>query len=125
MEKGKIKEFKIPISLVMIALTLLLFVILSVYYFSLSTLPTDFQHFVSTLGNWSYYIFVLSLVGLLYFAYILVSTDIDRRKFEELMNSDSKATFTKNTRDLETVSRKLGPSFVRRFKQKKDQLRIK
>lgn len=125
MEKGRIKEFKLPISLIMIALTLLVFVILAIYYFKLTVLPPEFQQFANYLGGWSYYVFVLSLIGFLYFAYVLVSTDLERRKFEELINSDSKATFLKNARDLEVVSKKLGPTFEKRYKDRRDQLRIK
>jgi hypothetical protein len=125
MERGKYKEFKIPISLVMLAITLFLFVIVTIKFFSLSTLPVSFQSFLNSIGYWAYYIFVLSLAGLLYFAYLLAVTVAQRRKFEELIYTDSKATFVKNARDLDIISRKLGPSFRARYEVKKDQLRVK
>ena len=125
MERGKYKEFKIPISLVMLAMTLFLFVIVTIKFFSLSTLPVSFQSFLNSIGYWAYYIFVLSLAGLLYFAYLLAVTVAQRRKFEELIYTDSKATFVKNARDLDIISRKLGPSFRARYEVKKDQLRVK
>ena len=125
MERGKYKEFKIPISLVMLAITLFLFVIVTIKFFSLSTLPVSFQSFLNSIGYWAYYIFVLSLAGLLYFAYLLSVTVAQRRKFEELIYTDSKATFVKNARDLDIISRKLGPSFRARYEVKKDQLRVK
>ncbi len=125
MERGKYKEFKIPISLVMLAMTLFLFVIVTIKFFSLSTLPVSFQSFLNSIGYWAYYIFVLSLAGLLYFAYLLAVTVTQRRKFEELIYTDSKATFVKNARDLDIISKKLGPSFRARYEVKKDQLRVK
>ncbi len=125
MERGKYKEFKIPISLVMLAITLFLFVIVTIKFFSLSTLPVSFQSFLNSIGYWAYYIFVLSLAGLLYFAYLLAVTVTQRRKFEELIYTDSKATFVKNARDLDIISKKLGPSFRARYEVKKDQLRVK
>ena len=125
MERGKYKEFKIPISLVMLAITLFLFVIVTIKFFSLSTLPVSFQSFLNSIGYWAYYIFVLSLAGLLYFAYLLAVTVAQRRKFEELIYTDSKATFVKNARDLDIISKKLGPSFRARYEVKKDQLRVK
>ncbi len=125
MERGKYKEFKIPISLVMLAITLFLFAIVTIKFFSLSTLPVSFQSFLNSIGYWAYYIFVLSLAGLLYFAYLLAVTVAQRRKFEELIYTDSKATFVKNARDLDIISRKLGPSFRARYEVKKDQLRVK
>ena len=125
MERGKYKEFKIPISLVMLAMSLFLFVIVTIKFFSLSTLPVSFQSFLNSIGYWAYYIFVLSLAGLLYFAYLLAVTVTQRRKFEELIYTDSKATFVKNARDLDIISKKLGPSFRARYEVKKDQLRVK
>ncbi len=125
MERGKYKEFKIPISLVMLAITLFLFAIVTIKFFSLSTLPVSFQSFLNSIGYWAYYIFVLSLAGLLYFAYLLAVTVAQRRKFEELIYTDSKATFVKNARDLDIISKKLGPSFRARYEVKKDQLRVK
>ncbi|MEM0136429.1 MAG: DUF3198 domain-containing protein, partial [Thermoplasmatales archaeon] len=125
MERGKYKEFKIPISLVMLAITLFLFVLTVIDFFSLGILPISFQSFLTALGGWTYYIFVLSLAGLLYFIYLLVSTVAQRRKFEELIFTDSKANFVKNAKDLDLISRKLGPSFRKRYEEKKDQLRVK
>ncbi|MCW6158183.1 MAG: DUF3198 domain-containing protein [Thermoplasmatales archaeon] len=125
MERGKYKEFKIPISLVMLAITLFLFAIVVIKFFSLSTLPVSFQSFLNSIGYWAYYIFVLSLAGLLYFAYLLAVTVAQRRKFEELIYTDSKATFVKNARDLDIISKKLGPSFRAKYEVKKDQLRVK
>jgi uncharacterized protein (DUF58 family) len=125
MERNKYKEFKIPISLIMMAVTLFLFILMVIDFFSLTILPVEFQSFVTALGGWSYYIFVLSLVGFLYFAYLLAATTAQRRRFEELIESDSKSTFVKNSRDLDIIARKLGPSFRKRFEEKKDQLRVK
>ncbi len=125
MEPGKYKEFKIPISLVFLAISLFMFVLLVMYFFGLAILPLNFQGFLTTLGGWTDYVFVISLIGLLYFSYLLASTVTQRRKFEELITTDSKATFVKNQRDLEVISRKLGPSFEKRFEEKKEQLRVK
>ncbi|MGC8561908.1 MAG: DUF3198 domain-containing protein [Thermoplasmata archaeon] len=125
MERGFYKEFKIPISLVMLAVTLFSFILVVIYFFSLGILPINFQSFLTALGGWTYYIFLLSLVGTVYFAYLLASTVSQRRKFEELIFTDSKATFVKNAKDLDMISRKLGPSFRKRFEEKKEQLRVR
>ncbi|MCL4447504.1 MAG: DUF3198 domain-containing protein [Thermoplasmatales archaeon] len=125
MVRGKYKEFKIPISLVVMAITLFLFVLAVIDFFSLSTLPINFQSFITDLGGWIYYIFVLSLVGLLYSIYLFASTVVQRRKFEELIYTDSKATFVKSTKDLDLISKKLGPSFRKRYENKKEQLRVR
>jgi len=125
MEKGKIKEFKIPLSLVFLAISLFASTIIAIYWFSLAILPTDFSSFINYTGNWVYYIFALSIIGDGYFIYLFFSTINARRKFEELMNTDSKSNFVKNIRDLEMEARKLGPSFKKRLDEKKEQLKIK
>ncbi len=125
MEKGKIKEFKIPLSLVFLAISLFASAIISIYWFSLAILPTSFSSFINYTGNWVYYIFALSIIGDGYFIYLFLSTLNARRKFEELMNTDSKSNFVKNIRELEIEARKLGPSFKKRLNEKKEQLRIK
>ncbi|MGC8645407.1 MAG: DUF3198 domain-containing protein [Thermoplasmata archaeon] len=125
MEKGRYKEFKIPISLAMVAVSLFFFVLTTVYFFDLAILPYRFQNFIESTGGWSYYIFAVSLVALFYFLYLFLSTVSKRRKFEELIASDSKSVIVKNSRDLEIIASKLGPSFVRRLQEKKEQLRIK
>lgn len=125
MEKGKIKEFKIPISLVFLAISLFASVIIVIYWFSLAILPTEFTSFINYTGDWVYYIFALSIIGDGYFTYLFFTTVNSRKKFEELMNTDSKSAFVKNVRDLEIEARKLGPSFKRRLEEKKEQLKIK
>ncbi|MEM0141230.1 MAG: DUF3198 domain-containing protein [Thermoplasmatales archaeon] len=125
MEKGKYKEFKIPVSLVLIAVSLFFFIITVIYFFDLGILPLTFQALLDSASGWSYYIFALSLVVLLYFLYLFVSTVWYRRRFEELIASDSKAVIVKNSKDLESIAAKLGPSFTKRLREKKEQFRIK
>lgn len=125
MEKGKLKEWNIPVSLIMIAITLFGTILTITYFFKLLILPSQFQKFFDTIGGWAYYIFLLSIIGLLYFIYVLARTVNDRRKFEEYMTLDSKSAFVKNIRDLDIISKRLGPSFKKRFNAKKEQLRVK
>lgn len=126
MERGKYKEFKIPFSLVMIAITLFLFIVTVLYFFyGLISLPVSLQSFEEYIGYWRDFVFILSLAGLLYFLYLLAVTASQRRKFEELIYTDSKATFVKNARDLDIISRKLGPSFRKKYQEKRELLRVK
>ncbi len=126
MERGKYKEFKIPISLVMLAITLFLFIVtVADFFYGLSSLPLNLQSFILYIGDWRDYVFVLSLAGLLYFIYLLATTVYQRRKFEELIFTDSKATFVKNAKDLDLISIRLGPSFRKKYEEKKSQFRLK
>lgn len=125
MEKGKIKEFKIPISLLIIAITLFFMILFPLYWFNLVILSDQFNSFISFIGYWSYYIFGASIIIFLYFSYVLYVNIKDRRKFEELMHTDSKNAFVKNIKDLEIISRRLGPKFVKKYNEKKEELKIK
>jgi hypothetical protein len=126
MERGKYKEFKIPISLVMIAITLFLFIVtVADLFYGLNSLPLNLQTFITEIGYWRDYVFILSLVGLLYFIYLFLTTVVQRRKFEELIYTDSKATFVKNARELDIISLKLGPTYRKRYEEKKSQLKVK
>ncbi len=125
MEPGKIKEFKIPISLLLIAITLFFMVLFPLYWFNLVILPVEFLNLINFIGNWSYYLFAVAVIGFFYAVYLFYSTVKDRKKFEELINADSKSAFVKNLRDLEIISRRLGPSFVKKLREKKEELRIK
>jgi Protein of unknown function (DUF3198). len=125
MEPGKIKEFKIPISLLLMAVTLFFMVLYPLYWFNLVILPVEFINLINFIGNWSYYIFAIAVIGFLYSVYLFYRTVKDRKKFEELMNADSKSAFVKNLRDLEIISRRLGPSFVKKLREKKEELKIK
>jgi len=125
MEPGKIKEFKIPISLLLMAVTLFFMVLYPLYWFNLVILPVEFINLIDFIGNWSYYIFTIALIGFFYSVYLFYRTVKDRKEFEELMNADSKSAFVKNLRDLEIISRRLGPSFVKKLREKKEELKIK
>jgi hypothetical protein len=126
MERGKYKEFKIPISLVMLAVTLFLFIVtVADFFYGLNSLPLNLQSFILYIGDWRDYVFILSLAGLLYFIYLFTATVFQRRKFEELIYTDSKATFIKNARELDLISTRLGPSFRKKYEEKKDQFHVK
>ena len=125
MEPGKIKEFKIPVSLLLMAVTLFFMVLYPLYWFNLVILPVEFINLINFIGNWSYYIFAIALIGFFYSVYLFYRTVKDRKEFEELMNADSKSAFVKNLRDLEIISRRLGPSFVKKLREKKEELKIK
>ncbi|MCL4413085.1 MAG: DUF3198 domain-containing protein [Candidatus Thermoplasmatota archaeon] len=125
MEKGRLREFTIPISLVLLAISIFVTIISLIYFFNLAVLPVQFSDFINFTGNYIYYIFALSVAGDLYFIYIFVSTLEARRKFEELMSTDSKLAFVNNVRELEKMAKKLGPTFRGRLNRKKEELKVK
>ncbi len=63
---------------------------------------------LSSAGNWSYWILALSTIGSVVFLYMYIHIISSLRKFNELINSQSKQVFVKNLRELERTARILG-----------------
>ncbi len=74
--------------------------------------------FAST-GDWMYWIFVVSLIGLILFIYLYLRFLIDAKKFTEIISGSSKQSFIKNLKDLERIAYKLGPAFEKKLQDAK------
>lgn len=118
---SKIRELQGIIYLFLAAVGVVLFVLTAnEYLFNSSFFPT-----LNSLGDWGYYIFVLGLVMLLVFFYLFFKVLSDTRSFQSMINSESKQIFTRNLRDLERISKKLGPSYVSELKATKEKWKVK
>lgn len=80
---------------------------------------------LSTTGNWEYWIFAVSLVIAATFLYLTVKIASDTRKFESLINGESKYTFVKNIRDLQKLARELGPRYNDQLNQAMEKWKVK
>ncbi len=118
---SKVREYQGIIFIFLAAVGVVLFVLTAnEYMFNSSYVPT-----LSAIGDWGYYVFVLGLFMLVVFFYLFFKVLSDTRTFESMINSDSKQTFTKNLKDLERISRKLGPAYVSQLKSTKDKWKVK
>ena len=80
--------------------------------------------FAST-GNWMYWIFVVSLMGLILFIYLYLKFLSDAKKFTNIISGSSKQNFIKNIKELEELAYKLGPSFEKRLLEAKEKWNYK
>jgi hypothetical protein len=74
--------------------------------------------FAST-GNWMYWIFVVSLIGLILFIYLYLKFLSDAKKFTNIISGSSKQNFIKNLKELEQIAYKLGPAFEEKLREAK------
>ncbi len=118
---SKIREYQGIIYIFLAAVGVVLFILTSnEYLFNSSLFPT-----LTSIGDWGYYVFAVGIVMLIVFFYLFFKLLSDTRTFQSMINSESKQTFTKHLRDLERISRKLGPSYVEELKSTKERWKVK
>lgn len=77
------------------------------------------------LGNWEYWVFALALFIAAIFAYYFVKVTNDTKKFNELIKSSSKHSFVKNLKELQKISRTLGPKYQAELQKSMDKWKVK
>lgn len=118
---SKIREYQSFLYLLGGAIGVAMFVLTSnELIFNSSALPR-----LSTLGNWGYWVFTLGLLMMIVFFYMYYKVLRDTRKFEDLINSESKNAFSKNLRELESISKRLGPRYISELKGAKEKWKLR
>ena len=112
------REYQYYMYLVFTALFLILFLIsfndLVIHYSGISNLVS-----LTSLGNWLYWVIAISFSLTILFFYYLYRYTNDSKKFYNLINGSSKQTFVKNFKELEIISSRLGPSYVKELEKAK------
>lgn len=112
------REYQYYMYLVFTALFLILFLIsfndLVIHYSGISNLVS-----LTSLGNWLYWVIAISFSLTILFFYYLYRYTNDSKKFYNLINGSSKQTFVKNLKELEIISSRLGPSYVKELEKAK------
>lgn len=118
---SKIREYQSFLYLLGAAVGVVLFALTSNELIFKSSLLPGF----SFLGNWSYWVFTLGLIMMIVFFYLYYKVLSDTKKFQNLINSESKSIFSKNLRELERISRKLGPRYIHELRNAKNRWKVK
>ena len=121
----KIRENMIPISSTILAVSLIGLFISTAYFFFLDSLPDFLKGVCAAPGAWNYWIILLAIFGVIIGGWYLYDTVKKKRKFEELMDTNSKSKFTRNLPDLEDIAWYLGKDYEKRLEEKKKKLRVK
>jgi len=77
------------------------------------------------IGNWYLWLAFLGPLGTIIFGYLTVDYYMMKKKFDKLIDTDSKVQFIKNYKDLEELAWKLTSWHRRRLTKKKVELNIK
>ncbi len=83
------------------------------------------QEFYKTLGNYIYWLFIIMLTLTIAAAWIFGDLMIKLKKFDNLIKSDSKATFVRNQNELEELAWSLGPKYLDILNERKRKFRIR
>lgn len=121
----KVRENMIPISGSIFIVSAIGVFISSGYLFFSDILPESLKGICSAPGNWNYWILLLSAFGLLIGGWYFYDTLKKRRKFEELMETNSRSKFMRNLSELEDIAWYLGRDYESRLEEKKRTLRVK
>lgn len=120
-----IREHMIPISGSIFVVSAIGAFISSAYLFFIDSVPEFLKGMCEAPGNWNYWILLISAFGLMIGGWYLYDTLKKKRKFEELMETNSRSKFTKNLPDLEDIAWYLGKEYEERLEEKKRALRVK
>jgi hypothetical protein len=77
------------------------------------------------LGNWAFWVVIIGLLLLVPGIYYLAVFIKQLREFNELMKTDSKASFIKNQDRIEELAWRLHPRYEKFVIEKKDKLKVK
>jgi hypothetical protein len=124
--KNFLKENLLGLSIALFIVSLIFFILSGAAWF----LPEDklsggLQSFADAIGNWKYWIFLISAATLGISTYLIYSNAKKRSEFNELIETDSKQVFVKNLDDIEYLAFQLGPSYEEKVWDKKQSFKIK
>lgn len=118
---SKIREYQSYLYILGAAIGVVLFIFTSnELIFKNPALPS-----LSFLGDWGYWVFTVGLLLMIVFFYLYYKVLSDTKKFQEMISSSSKNLFLKHVRDLEKISRKLGPMYVEELRETKNKWKVK
>ncbi len=80
---------------------------------------------LTVIGNWEYWVFALAIILSGTFAYYFAKVTNDTKKFNRLIKSSSKHSFLQNLRELQKISRSLGPSFETELQKVMNKWKVK
>lgn len=101
-----------------------LIVALSYFVFK-AYLNGPIEDIAQAVGAWNYWVIFFSSFGIIIGGWYFYDTKKKMKKFEELMETNSKSRFTRNLAELEDIAWSLGPEYEKRLAEKKKQLRLK
>ena len=123
--KNFIKENLLGLSIAFWFISLVFLILSGAAWFFPDRLSGGLKSFGDAIGNWKYWIFLVSAALLGITTYLMYSNFKKRSEFNELIHTDSKQVFVKNLDDIEYLAFQLGPSYEDKVWEKKQDFKIK
>ncbi|GGM67391.1 hypothetical protein GCM10007108_01830 [Thermogymnomonas acidicola] len=120
---SKIREYQFQIYLALGVLGLILFIISSNDILFRSPYLDSVS--LSYIGNWDYWVFAVGIIMACVFLYLTYKVARDTRWFQEILSGNSKSLFVKNLKELERISRYLGPRFEDELNLAKERWKVR
>lgn len=132
-KKGKLKksfgtfmkENQLGLSFALFAVSLIFFALSIIAIFFHTKVGGGFKDFVIYIGDWKYWIIIISIILLGISIYLIYTYNKNLKKFKDLMDTDSKAVFVRNIEEIEYLAFELGPTYENQVDDKKQNLKIK
>ena len=124
-----IKNHKFELSgIVLVIAGILLFISTLGVFFPSEEFTTDsdsISGILDYLGNWDYWLFIVSAIVFALCLWIFFDFILKMRKFTNYLKTSSKSTFKKNNEDIQYLAWELGDKFIDRYEERKKELRIR
>ncbi len=122
--KKKLKDNQIILSIVVIIISAYLFILGLFSIVLVDYAPGTLLDMADVMGNWIYWLFVISIFSLIGFSWFLVDIYLKIQEFKELMDTDSKSKFIKNIARIETLALYLGSEYEDKVIEKEEEYNI-
>ncbi|MCL4329930.1 MAG: DUF3198 domain-containing protein [Candidatus Thermoplasmatota archaeon] len=123
--KISFRNYQFIIYIAFLALSAVIFLITTNDLLINNTVIQDSGLTLSSTGDWIYWIFALSFVFTLVFAYLVYRYIDDVKNFKKLSEGSSKQTFVKNLKKLEKIAFRLGPLFQEQLQKSKEKWNVR
>jgi len=122
------REHMLMLSAVLFGAGIIMTVIGFLWYFTFiqsNILNPSLEEFSKKLGNWGWWILIPAPFVLIAGGWYFSDQLLARRKFSEIISTNSKASFVKNVGEIEGVVWKLPKKYEVKFEEKKKKFKIK
>jgi len=120
-----VKENLLMLSTALFGISLVALLVSGVAWFAPDRITGGLKDMAEFMGNWKYWIFLLSAFLICVAVYFMYTNYQKRTRFNEMIHMDSKAEFVKNLDDLEYLAFQLGPRYEDKVWDKKQTFKIK
>ncbi|MFO7791717.1 MAG: DUF3198 domain-containing protein [Candidatus Saliniplasma sp.] len=122
--KKKLKDNQIILSIIALIAGIYVFVLGLFSVVLESYAPDTLLSMADMMGNWIYWLFVLSIFVVIAFSWYLVDLYLKMQEFKELMDTESKSKFIKNIARIETLAIHLGSDYEDKVVEKEEEYNI-